>query len=111
LLNSRDLTGQTPLHYAVRSGSESVVAELLSFESGFKIELNAENQYGQTAFYYAAYLLHCLKRPQNVDLLDNLPMHQVCFPLLPFMMPIPPRPHKWDVPGGWSSSDRSNCTF
>lgn len=76
-MNSKDVLGQTALHYAVRSYSHEIVEFLLKYKSSFPLEINSENQFGQTAFYYAAHLLHCLAFPGNIDNLDFLPLHVV----------------------------------
>eukprot|EP01126_Amoeba_proteus_P057274 TRINITY_DN7280_c0_g1_i16.p1 TRINITY_DN7280_c0_g1~~TRINITY_DN7280_c0_g1_i16.p1 ORF type:complete len:615 (-),score=164.41 TRINITY_DN7280_c0_g1_i16:148-1860(-) len=94
LLNTRDCKGQTPLHYAVRSCSLETVKMILDFhlpshvsstsafgttsssislEKCFPVELEAQNEFGQTPLFYVLKLLSSCDFSDNCDKLDGLP--------------------------------------
>eukprot|EP00164_Ancoracysta_twista_P007865 GFYU01011255.1.p1 GENE.GFYU01011255.1~~GFYU01011255.1.p1 ORF type:complete len:362 (-),score=111.94 GFYU01011255.1:255-1310(-) len=70
--HAKDKSGQTPLHYAARGGSEAIVKYLVDT---LKVDVNTQDKDGRTALHYAAphkiVVPYLVKKGADVNIVDN----------------------------------------
>ena len=88
-IDARDAVGATPLHFAVRWGSEAIVRYILRRKGSEAISvLDSGDRLGRTPLHYAAsqktglsYISNLLKAGANMDMRDHSgmsPLHLAC---------------------------------